>query len=228
MGKIDSFDVYVYIQKGMADWEIGHVTSELYSKRFFRDGAPEIHVWTVGDTTEPRRSMGGLNIVPDTTVQNIETGEGTVLILPGSASWPELRDDPVMDVAEEILSSNGTVCAICGSTVALADRGLLDSRRHTSNGPGFLEHFSPNYRGSRMYEDVPAVSDGGIITAGSPGGLLWSKLILQHLSVFSPETLDAWYSYFDTCNPQYYYAIESSLNHGNRLPAHPQCSRNTV
>lgn len=209
------FDVYVYVQEGMADWEVGHVTSELCSRRFFREDAPEVNFTTVGDTVEARRTMGGLNVVPDIAVGDISVGEGTVLILPGSGNWPELRDSPVIDVAEDVLSQCGTVCAICGSTVALADRGILDCRLHTSNGPGFLEHFSPNYRGGPLYEDVPAMSDGGVITAGSPGGLLWSKMILESMSVFSPETLDAWYSYFSTCDPQYYYAIEASLRYGD-------------
>lgn len=216
MSDRSSYDVYVYIQNGMADWEIGHVTSELCSKRFFRDDAPEVRFSTVGDTKETWRSMGGMNVVPDIAVPDIETGENAVLILPGSSAWPELRKARIMDAAEDIVSERGTVCAICGSTVALADRGILDRRLHTSNGPGFLEHFSPSYRGGPMYKDVPAVSDGGVITAGSPGGLLWSKLILERLSVFSPETLDAWYSYFSTCDPRYYYAIETSLCHEDR------------
>ena len=32
--------VYVYVMDTLADWEIGHVTAELYSKRFFRADAP--------------------------------------------------------------------------------------------------------------------------------------------------------------------------------------------
>ena len=32
------FTVYVYVLDTLADWEIGHVTAELHSKRFFQEG----------------------------------------------------------------------------------------------------------------------------------------------------------------------------------------------
>ena len=33
--------IYVYTHDTMADWEIGHVTAELHSGRFFKQDAPE-------------------------------------------------------------------------------------------------------------------------------------------------------------------------------------------
>ena len=38
--------IYVYTHDTMADWEIGHVTAELHSGRFFRQDAPEVSVRT--------------------------------------------------------------------------------------------------------------------------------------------------------------------------------------
>ena len=67
----------------------------------------------------------------------------------------------------EILNANGTVCAICGATVALAKKGLLDHQHHTSNGKGFLEMFVPEYKGTEFYVDSPAVADKNLITAGA-------------------------------------------------------------
>ena len=34
--------VYVYILDTLADWELGYVTSELHSGRFFKKGAPQL------------------------------------------------------------------------------------------------------------------------------------------------------------------------------------------
>lgn len=51
--------IYVYTHDTMADWEIGHVTAELHSGRFFRQDAPEVSVRTVGISREPVTSMGG-------------------------------------------------------------------------------------------------------------------------------------------------------------------------
>ena len=38
---------YVYAMDTLADWEIGHVTVELHSGRFFKVDAPEVCVKTV-------------------------------------------------------------------------------------------------------------------------------------------------------------------------------------
>ena len=56
--------IYVYTHDTMADWEIGHVTAELHSGRFFRQDAPKVSLKTVGISREPVTSMGGLTILP--------------------------------------------------------------------------------------------------------------------------------------------------------------------
>ena len=36
------FKVYIYVLDTLADWELGYVTAELNSGRFFRKDAPEV------------------------------------------------------------------------------------------------------------------------------------------------------------------------------------------
>lgn len=60
--------VYIYVLDTLADWELGYVTAELHSGRFFRRDGPGVSVKTVGISREPVRSMGGLAVVPDCTV----------------------------------------------------------------------------------------------------------------------------------------------------------------
>ena len=38
------FTVYVYVTDTLADWELGYVTAELNSKRFFKRDAPSVSV----------------------------------------------------------------------------------------------------------------------------------------------------------------------------------------
>ena len=57
--------IYVYILDTLADWELGYVTSELNSGRFFKKDAQSISLKTVSYSKEPIRTMGGLTIVPD-------------------------------------------------------------------------------------------------------------------------------------------------------------------
>ena len=55
--------VYVYILDTLADWELGYVTSELHSGRFFKKGAPQLSLKTVGNAKDPIHTMGGLTVV---------------------------------------------------------------------------------------------------------------------------------------------------------------------
>lgn len=203
--------IYVYILDTFADWELGYVTAELNSGRFFKKDAQSISVKTVGCSKEPIRSMGGMTIVPDCLIDDIIMREDSVLLLPGADTWSEPKHGAIIEKASELLSLGAAVGAICGATVALANAGLLDNRPHTSNGPGFLEMFVPSYKGQEFYVDQPSTADNNLITASSTGSLLWAKQIIQQLDVFQPDTLKAWYDYFSTGKPEHFYALMQTL-----------------
>lgn len=205
------FTVYVYVLDTMADWELGHVTAELHSGRFFKKDAPSLSLKTVGLSKEPIRTMGGLTVTPDCLVQDIAVDKTGVLLLPGADTWSDPKHGVVIQKANELLAAGATVCAICGATVALAGCGLLNQRAHTSNGPGFLDMFVPAYQGKNFYVDEPSVADGNLITASCTGALLWAKQIIAHLGVFAPDTLQAWYAYFGTGKAEHFYALMQTL-----------------
>ena len=106
------------------------------------------------------------------------------------------------------------MCAICGATSALAGAGLLDNRPHTSNGPGFLEMFSPGYKGQDFYIDKPSVADNNLITAGSAGALLMGETDYWAFKRFQPDTLESWYAYFTTGKPEHFFALMQTLPSG--------------
>jgi Putative intracellular protease/amidase len=212
------FTIYVYVPDTMADWEAGYVTSELHSGRFFKKDAPQVLLKTVGASKSPVHTMGGLTVVPDCLADDITAAGTSVLLLPGANTWNEARHDAILKKAEEFLSAGAVVGAICGATAALAGRGLLDRRPHTSNGPGFLEMFAPGYKGQCFYIDQPSVADENLITAGSTGGLLWARQIIERLSVFRADTLEAWYAYFSTGKPEHFCALMQTLPASNLAP----------
>jgi putative intracellular protease/amidase len=209
------FSIYVYVLDTLADWELGHVTSELNSGRFFKKDAPQISLKTVGASKAPIYTMGGLTVAPDCLIDDIVVTETSVLLLPGANTWNDPKNDAILHKASEFLSAGATVGAICGATAALAGCGLLDHRPHTSNGPGFLEMFAHDYKGQSFYIDQPSVADHNLITAGSTGGLLWAKQIIERLGVFQADTLEAWYAYFSTGKPEYFYALMKTLPSSN-------------
>lgn len=202
---------YVYVLDTLADWEIGHVISELNSGRFFKKDAQPVSLKMVSYSREPIHTMGGLTIEPTCVIDDIAVSKTSMLLLPGADTWKDPKHIAVMEKASEFLASGAAVCAICGATAALADFGLLDQRPHTSNGPGFLEMFSPGYQGQRFYIDKPSVADNSLITASSTGALLWTKQIIEYLGVFQSNTLEAWYEYFNTSEPKHFFALMQSL-----------------
>lgn len=208
--------IYIYVLDTLADWELGYVTSELNSGRFFKKDAQRVSLKMVSYNNDPIKTMGGLTIVPDCLIGDIDVSETSILILPGADTWNDRKHSAIIEKANEFLSIGATVCAICGATAALASFGLLDKRPHTSNGTGFLEMVAPGYKGERFYIDKPSVPDNNLITASCTGALLWTKQIIEHLNVFQSDTLDAWYKYFSSGEPKYFFALMQTLPSNNK------------
>ena len=166
---------------------------------------------TVSFSKEPVKSMGGLTIVPNLTIKDVQANKDNVLILPGSDSWSESENVRILEIAKRFLETGGLVAAICGATVALANMGILDDKKHTSNGAGFLNMFCPEYKGTDHYIDKPAVRDGNLITAAATGALDMTRLILEYLDLFAADTLEHWYAYFSTGNADEFFAMMQSL-----------------
>jgi putative intracellular protease/amidase len=201
------YTVYVYVLDTLADWEIGYVTAELNSGRFFKKDAPRISLKTVSYSKEPIKTMGGMTIISDCIIDEMTMDETSVLLLPGADTWSDPKHGAILGKASELQSKGATVCAICGATAALAGAGLLDKRPHTSNGAGFLEWACPSYKGQNFYVDKPSVADNNLITAASTGGLLWAKQIIERLDVFEPNTLESWHNYYSTGAPEHFFKV---------------------
>ena len=209
------FTIYVYVLETLADWELGYVTSELHSGRFFKKDAERVSLKTVSYSKEPIHTMGGLTVIPDCLIDAVVVSETSVLLLPGADTWNDPKHGAIIKKASEFLSIGATVGAICGATTALANLGLLDNRRHTSNGRGFLEMFSPTYKGQSFYIDEPSVADNNLITANPTGSLLWAKQIIERLGVFQSDTLEFWYEYFSTGKAESFFALVQTLPSNN-------------
>jgi putative intracellular protease/amidase len=209
------YTIYVYVLDTLADWELGYVTSELNSGRFFKKDQQGVSLKTVSYSQGPINTMGGMTIIPNCIIDDIVVSETSILLLPGANTWSDPKHGAILEKAREFLSVGAMVCAICGATAALANYGLLDNRSHTSNGPGYLEMVSPGYKGQDFYIDKPSVRDNNLITASSTGALLWAKQIIEYLGVFQSNTLEFWFEYFSTGEPKHFFALMQTLPSSN-------------
>lgn len=205
--------VYLYVFDTMADWEVGFLTAELNSGRYFRKDASPVKVVTLGLEKNYITTMGGLRILPDIDLEECNIKETDALILPGGETWMETIHQPILSLAKQCIDKNIIVAAICGATMSLAQNGLLDSRSHTSNDLEYLKMICPNYAGEKYYKKESAVTDGKLITASGIAPLEFSVHVLRALDVFSTKTLDAWYNLYRTHKSEYYYELMNSIQY---------------
>ncbi|HYO95620.1 MAG TPA: type 1 glutamine amidotransferase family protein [Polyangiaceae bacterium] len=206
-------DVHVLVLDTLADWEPGLAIAHI--NRPAPGVASRYQVRSVGLTRSPIRTLGGLTITPDLTLDELSPSQSSLLILPGADTWMDASTEPALAKARAFVAAGVPVAAICGATFGLARAGLLDERRHTGNDPGFLA--ASGYAGAAHYVNEPAVEDGGVITASAMFPLDFARLILARLRVFSPAALEAWYGLYRTGDPACYYAFMEALEHA---PSH--------
>ena len=123
--------VYLFVFEGFADWEPAHAVAELRRNGQYRVGA-------VGLTAAPVESIGGIRVVPSTTVTEVDPADVAVFILPAEIGGRACRRTGDRTAAEPPGRGAHSVAAICGATVAIGRIGLLRGRRHTSNGLDYL------------------------------------------------------------------------------------------
>lgn len=178
---------HVGVYDTMADYEVGHLLAELRTGRYTTS---RFQVVTVAESRGPITTMGGLRIVPDMLLDDLDPGASSLLILGGAEMWDTGGGQPFAAMAGRFLEAGVPVAAICGATAGLARAGLLDTRDHTSAAPEYLA--ATGYAGGDHYVDERAVVDGALITAGPQSPVQFASATLARLGLASKGTLEAY------------------------------------
>jgi putative intracellular protease/amidase len=183
----------------LADWEPGYLLAELRTGRF--TGKPW-NVVTVAESHEPITTMGGVRILPDMLLTDLDPASSSLLILPGADMWDAGEGQPFAAAAARFLDAGVPVAAICGATAGLARAGLLDDRRHSSAAAEYL--LATGYAGGDQFVDERAVADRGLITAGPQSPVQFARATLKELGLASDRTLEAYEAVFHRGDPSGY------------------------
>lgn len=183
--------VHVGLYDTLADWEIALLLTELRTGRF--TGVP-FDVVTVAESGESVTTMGGLRVMPDALLADLDPAASDLLVLAGSALWETGGGQRFAATARRFLEAGVPVAAICGATLGLARAGLLDGRRHTSAAPEYLA--ASGYAGAARYVDERAVADEGLVTAGPQSPVHFARATLGCLGLASERTLQAYEDVF--------------------------------
>lgn len=193
--------VHLFVFDTMADWEASYAIAGIASPAT-PEAAGRFRVRTVGITREPATTMGGVRVLPDMALAELDPADSALLILPGGTAWDAGALGEVPPYAGRFLAAGVPVAAICGATAGLARAGLLDTVRHTSNAAEYLQ--ATGYGGAARYEEAGAVLDGGIITAGAVGALEFAAQIFRLLELYPDAVIEGWYQLFKTGDPAHY------------------------
>lgn len=184
--------VHLAVYDQWADWDVGHAIAHIRSG-LGGQGSSGHDVVTVGLTGAPVTTMGGVTVLPDITLPQLQPSASAMLILPGSAEWDHSPEGmaPLVSAAGIFLDAGVPVAAASGATAGLAREGLLDFRDHTSAAPDYL--LGTGYAGGQRYRSALAVADGGLITAGPTAPIEFAREIFRELGAFTSRALEAWY-----------------------------------
>jgi putative intracellular protease/amidase len=164
-------------------------------------------VVTVGYTTQPITSMGGLRVLPDLALADLRPEQTRLLLLPGGDAWLEAEPPEGLATLLRTLETHAVpIAGICAATVALARAGLFRGRHHTSNGQAFLAQHAPGYQSPGLYVEALAVRDRGVISASGLGAVEFAREIFAELEVFGEGDLRL---------------FEEMYRHGRQPPAQP-------
>ena len=182
--------VYLLVVDGFADWEPAHAVAELRRHGHYR-------VESVGLTSAPVRSMGGIRVLPSMIVSEVDPADVAVFILPGGDRWEHAPVEPELEATlRRIDVGDVPIAAICAATVAISRLSLLRGRRHTSNGLDYLRSHVSGYSEADNYVDAPAVRDRKLITASGVGDVEFARELFEELNVLSAEDRSLWAQMF--------------------------------
>jgi putative intracellular protease/amidase len=217
--------VHVAVYDTLADWETGHAIAHLRNGTWHqRPGGFEVR--TVGLTGEPVVTAGGVRIVPDLALTELDPADSAVLILAGSNTW-DVNGGPLVPIAKAaraFLDHGVPVAAICGAVAGLALEGLLDDRVHTGAAAEYLA--ATGYAGGAHYVEADAVTADNLITAGPTEPVAFAREIFARLDVYRPEVLDAWCRLFGASDASAYGVLmaaksEQSARSAEAAPVAP-------
>ena len=181
--------IYVFLFNGYSDWEIAYLSPEIR-----KSGAFELVYFSVDGL--PVQSMGGMRVLPDSSLARVNVADVHMLILPGGEAWVIGGNREIDPLVKALFAEKRAIAAICGATVYLAEQGYLNHLKHTSNDLHYLKGIAPRYSGERNYVNTLAVTDGHIITASGIAPIEFAREVFAALELYAEPDIEKWFQLF--------------------------------
>jgi len=181
--------IIVFLFNGFSDWEIAYLTPEIRKSEEF----DLVYFSADGSSVS---SMGGLRILPDVSLAEINAEDVSMLILPGGTAWDKGENTEIDRLTKTLFDKKRTIAAICAATTYLAKLGFLDHMKHTSNDLYYLKQMVPHYAGDRYYLNSLAVTDEQVITAKGIAPIEFAREIFEKIELYSKPDIEKWFQLF--------------------------------
>lgn len=181
--------IFVFLFDGFSDWEISYLTPEINKSEQF----DLVYFSENGDLLA---SMGGLQIIPTISLNNLDYEEIDLLILPGGTAWEKEEITGIKKLLKSLFKNEKPIAAICAATTYLGKLGFLNDLRHTSNDFNYLKEIAPRYCGDENYQKALAVTDGNIITANGIAPIEFAREIFKTIGLYNDDDIEKWFQLF--------------------------------
>jgi putative intracellular protease/amidase len=162
------------LTENYADWEFGPLAAAAR-------GYSDIEVVTATSGGKPVTSMGGLRVMPDMAIDEIDISTIDAFIVIGGSVWGMVGAPDLSDVLNAAHREGKLIGAICGGTKALAASGLIDAIPHTSNDSRTLADVAGYNGQSYFVASAAALKCGRIVTASGMAPISFMRTIITAL-----------------------------------------------
>lgn len=164
--------VLVLVYDSFAEFEVSVLLTVL-------SGGPH-RVTTCALGPDPVTSTGGLRVLPDAVVDDLDPTAYDALVVPGGEASGLLGSAPLRRLVQALDRRGGLLAAICGGPAVLGDAGVLDGRSFTA-ALGPEDPAWPGVAGrGRMIPEL-LVTDGHVVTATGSSYLAFAEEVLRCL-----------------------------------------------
>jgi putative intracellular protease/amidase len=181
--------IAIFLFNGFSDWEIAYLTPEINKSEQFE----LVYFSNDGNFVS---SMGGLQVEPYTSLSELDINDFSLLILPGGTAWEKVENQEIIQLTKEAYKKGKPIAAICAATAFLAQLGLLNDLKHTSNDLNYLKAVAPGYKGEAYYQNSLAVTDKNFITANGIAPIEFAREVFKTIGLYDDDGIEKWFQLF--------------------------------
>ena len=181
--------IYVFLFDGFSDWEISYLTPEI-------NKSEEFDLLYFSKNGETVTSMGGLQVKPTNSLDDLKIEDVNMLILPGGVAWEKGANKELEKITTDLFEAGKPIAAICAATTFLGQLGLLNNLKHTSNDLYYLKGMAPKYCGDENYQNSLATTGKNIITANGISPIEFAREIFKTIGLYSNDNIEKWFQLF--------------------------------